>query len=69
MQLVQHQHLEMADHIAKLRTLKKSQKQQIDAMKKELHELDLAQAMLVNVAEERRPDLQNALNKLLLENE
>lgn len=53
----QAQHVQMAKHLHRLKRVAKTQNQQIHALRKEVHDLELAQAVLVDVGESRRPDL------------
>ena len=59
--------MELQDHIMNVRRLNKKLKKKIEVLSKEKHEIEIAQAMLVDAGTTRRPDLQHALQKMLTE--
>ena len=58
-------HQETLQHIKQLKRLDVKQKSEIQSLKKRIHDIEVAQAMLVDVGQTRRPDLQNAIQKMI----
>lgn len=53
--------IELSHHTAMLKKTDQKQKDEIAQLRKRLHDIEMAQAMLVDVGTSRRPDLQNAI--------
>ena len=60
-------HREVVHHIQELKAIDSRQKQQLKDLKKRIHDIEMAQAMLVDVGQTKRPDLQNAIEKMMAE--
>ena len=53
--------MELQHHIQNVKTVNKRLKHKITTLNKEKHDIEIAQAMLVDVGTTRRPDLQHAI--------
>ena len=50
-----------------VKRLNDKMKKKIEVLKKEKHEIEVAQAMLVDAGTTRRPDLQHAIQRMMAE--